>query len=126
MANITLYKHGDLKIYLELFAEDSVIGFKEVGGIHISETYRDFSDDEFNQMAKELEELIIKLNNPDTSERDKVELYIDYISYWDGHQDTHIIDDEDELAEHLDENGNIDEDDPYVFKLNGFYIYDEL
>ena len=126
MANITLYEHGDLKIYMELIADDSTIGFKEVGGIHIDKEYRDLENDEFNEMSKELEELINKLNNPKTSEREKVQLYIDYISYWDGHQDTHIIENGDELAEHLDGNGNIYEDDPYVFKLNGFYIYDEV
>jgi len=126
MANIILYKHGDLKIYMELIADDSTIGFKGLGGIHISESYRDFNGCEFNKMAKELEQLIFKLNNQDTSEREKVELYINFISDWDGHTDTHIIDDKDELAEHLDANGNIDEDDPYVFKLNGFYIYDEV
>ena len=126
MANITLYEHGDLKIYMELIADDSTIGFQNVGGIHIDKEYRDLEDDEFNEMSKELEELIYKLNNPKTSEREKVESYINYISYWDGHTDTHIIDDKDELAEHLDANGNIDEYDPYVFKLNGFYIYDEV
>ena len=126
MANITLYKHGDLKIYLELVPDDMVIGFKDMGGIHISESYRDYNGCEFDKMAKELEQLIYKLNSADTSEREKVELYIDYISDWDGHSNTYIIDDEDELAEHLDANGDIDEDDPYVFKLNGFYIYDEL
>ena len=126
MANITLYKHGDLKIYLELVSDDMVIGFKGIGGIHISESYRDINGCEFDKMAKELEQLIYKLNSADTSEREKVELYIDYISDWDGHSNTYIIDDEDELAEHLDVNGDIDEDDPYVFKLNGFYIYDEL
>lgn len=126
MANITLYEHGDLKIYLELVPEDTVIGFKEIGGIHISESYRDLDGCEFEKMARELEELLNKLNSSDTSEREKVELYIDYISSWDGHTDTHIIDDKNELAEHLDENGNIDNDDSYVFKLNGFYVYDEL
>ena len=126
MANITLYEHGDLKIYMELIADDSTIGFQSVGGIHIDKEYRDLEDGEFNEMSKELEELICKLNDSSTSEREKVELYIDYISYWDGHYDTYIIDDEDELAEYLDENGNIDEDNPYVFKLNDYYIYDEV
>lgn len=127
MANITLYKHGDLEIYLELIADDSIIGFQSVGGIPIDKEYRHVEDDkEFNKMAKELEELIEELNDISKTEKEKVQLYLDYISYWDGHQNTYIIDDEDELAEYLDENGNIDKDNPYVFKLNGFYVYDEV
>lgn len=126
MANITLYKHGDLEIYLELIADDSSIGFASVGVIPIDKEYRHVEDDkEFNKMAKELEELIKELNDTSKSERELVELYIEFISYWDDHYNTHIIED-DEINEYLDENGNIYEDNPYVFKLNGIYVYDEV
>ena len=125
MANIILYKHEDLEIYLELIADDSTICFKELGGIHIDKEYRGIHNNEFNKMAKELEELITNLNDSSISERAKVSLYIDYISYWDDHYDTHILTDG-EINEYTDENGNIDEDNPYIFKLNGFYIYDKI
>lgn len=114
MKPITIYKNGDLHIYLESNYSEylyDLIGFSNIGRIQVHE----ISSDEFDTFYKEYNELIEFLNS-DASEKDKVEKYICFCGYYDGHLETRLAR-PDEIPE---------EENNYYFKLNNIWCYDSL